>query len=381
MASAPRLDCRSACHLRCRRSPPPAPRPRRRRRSLPPAPRPGPHMEVIHHPNYDQERVHAVRARPSRSRAGKILWLAGTTALPVYHDHPHKREQIQQYMTERSRGADPRHDGRHQADARRCRRLASRTWCTCSCSARARGWATSARRSAVINSLLRALQPQADLDQRRGAGARRARAADRNPDVRGRGLVRANPGETALACPGRARGATSRSIPLGVRRQQPALGTGTGDLVRRQVAMTPRHGTCGEGSDHHAIPIVFCWHRSGEGQRRGGGLRRPRRRSCERRRRARAGASGRWSDGSRLCSGFRSSGADTDGSGVIKNNTGERCSPVLVWLQVSGARVVARLERAPPAKNSADKGKHDTHRQQIEPQSKGQSHSPFSWRE
>ena len=32
-------------------------------------------------------------------KSGKILWLAGTTALPVYHDHPHKREQIQQYMT------------------------------------------------------------------------------------------------------------------------------------------------------------------------------------------------------------------------------------------------------------------------------------------
>src|SRR5262249_61193957 len=31
-------------------------------------------------------------------KSGKILWLAGTTALPVYHDHPHKRDQIQQYM-------------------------------------------------------------------------------------------------------------------------------------------------------------------------------------------------------------------------------------------------------------------------------------------
>src|SRR5439155_895103 len=29
---------------------------------------------------------------------GKLLWLAGTTAQPVYHDHPHKRDQIQQYM-------------------------------------------------------------------------------------------------------------------------------------------------------------------------------------------------------------------------------------------------------------------------------------------
>ena len=31
-------------------------------------------------------------------KSGKILWLAGTTALPVYHDHPHKREQILKYM-------------------------------------------------------------------------------------------------------------------------------------------------------------------------------------------------------------------------------------------------------------------------------------------
>jgi len=31
-------------------------------------------------------------------KSGKILWLAGTTALPVYHDHPHKRDEIQKYM-------------------------------------------------------------------------------------------------------------------------------------------------------------------------------------------------------------------------------------------------------------------------------------------
>jgi enamine deaminase RidA (YjgF/YER057c/UK114 family) len=34
----------------------------------------------------------------SKIKSGKILWLAGTTALPVYHDHPHKRDQIQQYL-------------------------------------------------------------------------------------------------------------------------------------------------------------------------------------------------------------------------------------------------------------------------------------------
>jgi hypothetical protein len=41
-------------------------------------------------------------------KSGKMLWLAGGTALPVYHDHPHKREQIIQYMPttwKRRRGA------------------------------------------------------------------------------------------------------------------------------------------------------------------------------------------------------------------------------------------------------------------------------------
>ena len=31
-------------------------------------------------------------------KSGKILWFAGGTALPVYHDHPHKRDQLQKYM-------------------------------------------------------------------------------------------------------------------------------------------------------------------------------------------------------------------------------------------------------------------------------------------
>src|SRR5215213_6133562 len=55
------------------------------------------HTEVIHHPNYDKNAfmpfVPAIKIK-----SGKLLWLAGTTALPVYHDHPHKRDQIQQYM-------------------------------------------------------------------------------------------------------------------------------------------------------------------------------------------------------------------------------------------------------------------------------------------
>jgi enamine deaminase RidA (YjgF/YER057c/UK114 family) len=55
------------------------------------------HMEVIHHPNYDQS-VFMPFVPALKIKSGKLLWLAGTTALPVYHDHPHKREQILQYM-------------------------------------------------------------------------------------------------------------------------------------------------------------------------------------------------------------------------------------------------------------------------------------------
>jgi enamine deaminase RidA (YjgF/YER057c/UK114 family) len=56
------------------------------------------HMEIIHHPNYDKN-VFMPFVPAIRIKSGKILWLAGTTALPVYHDHPHKRDEIAQYMT------------------------------------------------------------------------------------------------------------------------------------------------------------------------------------------------------------------------------------------------------------------------------------------
>src|SRR5262245_28616653 len=56
------------------------------------------HMEIIHHPNYDKS-VFMPFVPAIKIKSGKILWLAGTTALPVYHDHPHKRDEIQQYMT------------------------------------------------------------------------------------------------------------------------------------------------------------------------------------------------------------------------------------------------------------------------------------------
>jgi enamine deaminase RidA (YjgF/YER057c/UK114 family) len=56
------------------------------------------HMEIIHHPNYNKN-VFMPFVPAIKIKSGKILWLAGTTALPVYHDHPHKRDEIQQYMT------------------------------------------------------------------------------------------------------------------------------------------------------------------------------------------------------------------------------------------------------------------------------------------
>ena len=58
---------------------------------------PNAHMEIIHHPNYDKT-VNMPFPPAITIKSGKLLWLAGTTALPVYHDHPHKRDQIAQYM-------------------------------------------------------------------------------------------------------------------------------------------------------------------------------------------------------------------------------------------------------------------------------------------
>jgi 2-iminobutanoate/2-iminopropanoate deaminase/2-aminomuconate deaminase len=57
----------------------------------------GNHLEVIHHPNYDKS-LFMPFSPALKVKSGKLLWLAGGTALPVYHDHPHKREQIMQYM-------------------------------------------------------------------------------------------------------------------------------------------------------------------------------------------------------------------------------------------------------------------------------------------
>jgi len=55
------------------------------------------HMEVVHQPNYDKS-VSMPFVPAIKINSGKILWLAGTTALPVYHDHPHRRDQILKFM-------------------------------------------------------------------------------------------------------------------------------------------------------------------------------------------------------------------------------------------------------------------------------------------
>ena len=55
-------------------------------------------LETIHHPNYDKS-VFMPFAPAIKVKSGKLLWLAGGTALPVYHDHPHRREQILKYLT------------------------------------------------------------------------------------------------------------------------------------------------------------------------------------------------------------------------------------------------------------------------------------------
>ena len=57
----------------------------------------GNHLEIVHHPNYDKS-LFMPFSPAIKIKSGKLLWLAGGTALPVYHDHPHKREQILQFM-------------------------------------------------------------------------------------------------------------------------------------------------------------------------------------------------------------------------------------------------------------------------------------------
>ena len=65
--------------------------------SSPALAQPSDKLEIIHHPNYDKS-VFMPFSPAIKVKSGKLLWLAGGTALPVYHDHPHKRDQIMQYL-------------------------------------------------------------------------------------------------------------------------------------------------------------------------------------------------------------------------------------------------------------------------------------------
>src|ERR1043165_5627578 len=54
-------------------------------------------LEIIHHPNYDKS-VFMPFSPAIKVKSGKLLWLAGGTALPVYHDPPHKRAEVGKYL-------------------------------------------------------------------------------------------------------------------------------------------------------------------------------------------------------------------------------------------------------------------------------------------
>jgi 2-iminobutanoate/2-iminopropanoate deaminase len=55
------------------------------------------HLEPVHHPGYDTT-ISMPFVPAITVKSGKLLWLSGGTALPVYHDHPHRRDQILKYL-------------------------------------------------------------------------------------------------------------------------------------------------------------------------------------------------------------------------------------------------------------------------------------------
>ena len=57
----------------------------------------GEHLETVHHPGYDTT-ISMPFVPAIKIKSGKLLWLSGGTALPVYHDHPHRRDQILKYL-------------------------------------------------------------------------------------------------------------------------------------------------------------------------------------------------------------------------------------------------------------------------------------------
>jgi enamine deaminase RidA (YjgF/YER057c/UK114 family) len=60
-------------------------------------PAPSEHIEVIHHPGFDKT-VNMPFVPAIKIASGRMLWLAGTTAVPVYHDHPHRRDEVVKHL-------------------------------------------------------------------------------------------------------------------------------------------------------------------------------------------------------------------------------------------------------------------------------------------
>ena len=58
---------------------------------------PSEHIEAVHHPGFDKT-VNMPFVPAIRVASGKMLWLAGTTAVPVYHDHPHRRDEVVKHL-------------------------------------------------------------------------------------------------------------------------------------------------------------------------------------------------------------------------------------------------------------------------------------------
>ena len=58
---------------------------------------PSEHIEVVQHPGFDKT-VNMPFVPAIRIASGRMLWLAGTTAVPVYHDHPHRRDEVVKFL-------------------------------------------------------------------------------------------------------------------------------------------------------------------------------------------------------------------------------------------------------------------------------------------
>jgi enamine deaminase RidA (YjgF/YER057c/UK114 family) len=199
------------------------------------------HMEVIHHPNYDRT-VFMPFVPAVKIKSGKLLWLAGTTALPVYHDHPHKRDEIQKYMVNDL-----------EAQTRAAMEGIKRTLEAAGASFKDvvhifvfRGPSADGRHRTGLGGdqlVLRAVQPQADLDEPRRAGAGRARAAHRDPGGGRRGLSLGAswaPGRSAELHQGQ-RGASQEPVGVGQRLDELEVVVGLPDDEGVQLARLP-HG-------------------------------------------------------------------------------------------------------------------------------------------